>query len=66
MFIQKICYKERVLELINSIKNLWVEPYEDIEGDEYGISFGSDNGYVIYNYVSNRKEIKDIYEMVIS
>ena len=53
MFIQKVCCKERVIELIDSIKNLWIEPYEDIFEGEYGVSFGSIDGYVTYNYTTS-------------
>ena len=61
MFIQKVCCKERAIELIDSIKSLWIEPYEDIFEEEYGVSFGSNNGYVIYNYTTSiRLEILEI------
>ena len=61
MFVQKICCKKRAIELIDSIKNLWIEPYEDIFEGEYGVSFSSINGYVIYNYTTSiRLEILEI------
>lgn len=53
MYIEKVCCKERAIELIDSIKDLWIEPYEDIFEGEYGISFGSKNGYVIYSYTTS-------------
>ena len=60
-FIQEICCKERAIQLIKSIKNLWYEPYEDKYEGEFGISFGSEEGYVIYNYTTiKQSEICDI------
>jgi len=51
-YIQEIKNLDRAIEIAKSIKNIWIEPYEDKIESEYGISFGSDNGYVVYNYCS--------------
>ena len=51
-FIQEVCCLERAIEIAKSIRDLWIETYEDKVEGEYGVSFGSEKGYVIYNYSS--------------
>jgi len=63
MIVLKICCKERVIELIKSIKNLWYEIYRD-ENKEFCISFGSDNGVVIYWHCGLPSEIKSILKEI--
>lgn len=63
MIILKVCCKERVIELMKSIRDLWYEPYKD-ENYEYCISFGSENGIVIYWYEGFLSDIQDILKEV--
>jgi len=53
-FIQEVCCLDRAIQIAKTIKNLWVEPYEDIIEGECGVSFGSCEGYVIYNYSTTK------------
>jgi len=52
-FIQEIKQFERALEIAKTIKNIWIEPYEDTIEGECGVSFGKCDGYVIYNYTTS-------------
>ena len=51
-FVQEVCCPNRAIKIANSIKNLWLETYENTLEQEYAVSFGSDNGYVIYNFTT--------------
>ena len=68
MFVQKLNDPDRVLEIINSIRDLWLEIYNDPTEGIIGISFGSNGRYVVYNYETTKPKIleKVNNEMVIS
>jgi len=64
-FVQEVCCLDRAIEIVKSIKDVWIIPYKDIINDEKGVSFGLENGYVIYNYVTdNEYEIDKILREV--
>jgi len=63
MIILKVCCKERVIELMKSIRDLWYEIYRD-ENYDNCISFGSENGIVIYWYCGLASDIKYILKEV--
>ena len=63
MIMLKVCCKERVIELIKSIKDLWYELYRD-EDKEYCVSFGSEKGIMVYWYCGLPSEIKSILKEV--
>jgi len=61
-YIQEVCCLNRAIEIAKTIKNIWIEPYEDIVEGEYCVSFGSDEGYVVYNYSTSLNS--EIYEFL--
>ena len=61
-YIQEVCCLNRAIEIAKTIKNIWIEPYEDKVESEYGVSFGSNEGYVVYNYSTSLNS--EIYEFL--
>ena len=62
-YIQDICCLKRAKELYDSIpeNKKWEEAVEIRKEQEYVLSFGANDGYVIYNYTSTKpNEIMEI------
>ena len=54
-----VCCPNRVIDLIKSIPDLYVEPVELTFDQDYCISFGHKKGVIIYNYCTSKKFIID-------
>jgi len=54
---RKVCCSNRVIDLIKSIPDLFVEPTEINFNQEYCIFFGKKDGVVVYNYCTSKKFI---------